>query len=400
MLANLLTYKLVLSGVRGVAMDPAGRAQKMLDLPEIAQIARSVDLLGGLEGSLAPYAVVPDPNRALIEMDSTSTDDFDNRLRLAESAAQQARRDLAYETLRGSLPLSFSRSDEVQRRLRSAITASPASRFSTLMVVISQLEKGDNLACEIAQELRIASQRELGRLFFHSRSHTPEYLDRTTEGVRFTFFNMRGLIKPPAGTDMQDYTPEELLYRPIMSLASWSALQVIYRGDPHERKLFALDEAQEITEGSGVGRTLLYKLSSDSRKNNSAALVVTQNASTVLGNDINNFVGAAFIGRTQDEGAQRDALKLLGKAEGIGYEEILGRLSARSHRDQERSADFREFIYRDGLGGDTGRGGMEKIRVTLKHHPELFSVLDTTADPTKRAGRRVHGLEVHEGGAA
>ena len=208
--------------------------------------------------------------------------------------------------------------------------------------------------------------------------------------ARFTVFNLKGLMKPDPQLDLLDYSPEELLYRPIMALAAWSCLNLIYRGDPHERKFFALDEAQEVTQASGAGRALVYKLSSDSRKNNTASFVVSQNASTILGSDVNNFVGAAFVGRTQDENAQRDALKLLGKPEGIGYEKLLGQLSPRHRRSEEHLA-FREFIYRDGLGGEGGRGGMEKVRITLDHHPALFAALQTTADPAKRVAYLARG---------
>ncbi|MGW5237855.1 ATP-binding protein [Monashia sp. NPDC004114] len=386
MLLGTCSYKFVLSGVRGVAMDPAGRLQKMLKLPELAHISRSVDLLGGAPGSLSPYAVVPEPNRAMVALDAQDEEDFATKLELAENAARSTRRDLAYETLRWCLPLSMGRDPSAQARLRSAITASPDTRYSSPMSVIEQLRRGDQLAQDVANELVAASQRELGRLFFHARTVTPAHLDRAQE-ARFTVFNLKGLVKPDESVALEDYSPEELLYRPIMALAAWSSLQLIYRGDPHERKLFVLDEAQEVTEGSGAGRTLVYKLSSDSRKNNCAALVAMQNASTVLGaNNVNNFVGAALVGRTQDIDAQRDALKLLGKPEGIGYEEILGNLSPRGRRSEERLG-FREFIYRDGLGGEGGRGGMEKIRVSLKHHPELFEALNTTASPEKRATR-------------
>ncbi len=242
MLLGTCSYKFVLSGVRGVAMDPAGRLQKMLKLPELAPISRSVDLLGGAPGSLSPYAVVPEPNRALVALDAQDEDDFATKLELAENAARSTRRDLAYETLRWCLPLSMGRDPSAQARLRSAITASPDTRFSSPMAVVEQLHRGDSLAQDVANELAAASQRELGRLFFHARTGTPAHLDRAQE-ARFTVFNLKGLVKPDESVALEDYSPEELLYRPIMALAAWSSLQLIYRGDPHERKLFVLDEA-------------------------------------------------------------------------------------------------------------------------------------------------------------
>lgn len=397
MLMGLLSYKSALSGVRGVCMDPSGRLQKMLTLPELAPISRSIDLMGGRPGSLSPYGVVPEPNRALVETEATSQEDFEERLALARAAARATRRDLALTTLLGALPLLMARNADIQTRVRAAVTGSPDSVMSSLWGPVGKLESGDSDEQMIARELRAAAERELGRLFFHTPTQSQGDLDRLAgrRAARFTVYNLKGLVKPDPELDLADYSPEELLYRPIMALAAWSCLNLIYRGDPHERKFFALDEAQEVTQASGAGRQLVYKLSSDSRKNNTSSFVVSQNASTILGSDINNFVGAAFVGRTQDESAQRDALKLLGKPEGMGYEKLLGQLSPRHRRSEEHLA-FREFIYRDGLGGEGGRGGMEKIRVTLGHHPELFAALQTTADPTKRVQylSRLKGADV------
>ena len=392
MLMGLLSYKSTLSGVRGVCMDPSGRLQKMLALPELAPISRSVDLMGGRPGSLSPYAVVPEPNRALVEAESTGTEDFAEKLELAQAAARATRRDLALSTLLGCLPLLMARNADVQNKVRAAVTASHDTSRASLWAVVTKLEGGDDDSQDVARELRSAAERELGRLFFTIPTQSQGDMDRLAgiRPARFTVFNLKGLMKPDPQLDLLDYSPEELLYRPIMALAAWSCLNLIYRGDPHERKFFALDEAQEVTQASGAGRALVYKLSSDSRKNNTASFVVSQNASTILGSDVNNFVGAAFVGRTQDENAQRDALKLLGKPEGIGYEKLLGQLSPRHRRSEEHLA-FREFIYRDGLGGEGGRGGMEKVRITLDHHPALFAALQTTADPAKRVAYLARG---------
>lgn len=390
MLMGVIAYKSILSGVRGAAMDPSGRMQNMLRLPELAKITRSVSLLGGRPGSLGPYGVVPDPSRELVRLDCDDPSDeneVNDRFALADAAARAMRRDLAMETLRWCLPYAMGRDERVLRYLRTAIATLPDRRSTSATQIIDYLDKQDAAGKEIARELTIASQRELGRLFFHDGKghYSDEFF--VDEPARFTVFDLKGLLQPTGDIPLEEYTADELLARPIMRLASWTALNLIYRADPHERKLFILDEAHEITEGSGAGRALVHKIATDSRKNNLAAFVATQNASAVLGErSINNFAGAAFVGRTADEQAQKDALKLLGKPEGVGYEERLGNLSRR-----RRSGDalpYREFIYRDGLGGDGGRGGMEKIRVSAMHHPELFAALDSTADPTKRARRR------------
>jgi hypothetical protein len=388
-LMGMLTYKSILSGVRGVAMDPAGRMQKLLSLPEIAPLARSINVLSGHPGSLSPYGVVPEPNKALVRLDPEGNvlgdDEFEMRLALERTAAEQTRRDMAYTTLLACLPISMARNEKIQMQLRAAVMKASALRTSSAAQVVDILRSGGDEDRMISRELEAARDRELGRLFFAAEGQTQADRDRVAgiTPARFTFYNLKGLLTPSREVPDDRWSPDELLARPIMTLAAWSSLNLIYRADPHERKLFVLDEAQEVTESSGgAGRALVYKLSTDSRKNNTASFIGTQNASTVLGTNIDNFVGACFVGRTQSESAQRDALKLLQKPEGAGYEEMLARLSARSRRSDEHLG-YRDFVYRDGLGGDAG-GGMEVIRVTMGHHPELMAALDTTASPGKR----------------
>lgn len=386
-LQQIVLYKAVLSGVCGAAMDPAGRMQKLLRLPELEGITRSVSLLGGAPGSLSAYAVVPEPTPELVRLDCEDPSDeaeFQDKWKLAMTAARSARRDLAFETAKWNLPLAMGRDTHVQRYLRSAISTLRAEPGTSPTELIYYLDSRSDDEQEIARELKSARDRELGRLFFPETGGHDHHAPHADTNARFTVFNLKGLTQPDEEVPLEEYTADELLARPIMRSASWTALNMIYRRDPHERKLFILDEAHEITEGSGAGRALVHKIATDSRKNNAAALVATQNASSVLGQkSINNFAGAAFVGRTADEQAQKDALKLLGKPEGVGYEETLGNLSKRRRKDEK--LPYREFIFRDGLGGDGGRGGMEKIRVTVQHHPELFDIINTTADPTKRA---------------
>lgn len=388
MLMAALSYKHVQAGVCGAAMDPAGRMQKMLNLPAMQGISRSVDLLGGEPGSLNPYAVVPEPRAEYVRLDCSDPSDPDElaeRLERASRNAAAARRDLASYVARWCLPLALNRDDAVQELLRDAVASCRSDARGSLSDVAAWLHsKGGDLGERVSRQLRDAAERELGQLFFpaHGKVRDDDVLD-DYEHIRFTVFNLKGLQQPGQEIPIEDWSADEMLVRPIMTLASWSCLNLIYRRDPHERKLFSLDEAQEVTEGSSAGRAFVYKISTDSRKNNNVAYVSTQNASNVLGErSINNFAGACFVGRTADEDAQRDALKLLGKPEGHGYEALLGNLSRR-RRDGEE-LPYREFIYRDGLGGEGGRGGMERIRVSVKHHPELFEALNTTADPRKR----------------
>lgn len=383
MLLGLLFYKHTQAGAFGVSLDPAGRLQRLLQLPEMRNIGHSVDLLGGLPGSLSPYAVVPEPNIELIRLDADDPSDEDEmreRMRRAETAARQTRRDLAYQTLRWCLPHYVAQDDSAKKIIDHAVrTANEGLVTDSATDVIEMLSQGNESQREIASHLKTAADRELGRLFFHEAGQERD--QQIVSDARATFFNLKGLMQPDANTPVEEWSPEELLARPIMTLASWASVNLIYRRSPNERKMFALDEAHEITGQGGAGRTLVTKIATDSRKNNTAAYLSTQNASAILNQDINNFTGAAFIGRTGDEQAQKAALRLIGKPEGVGYEAMLGNLS-RQRRDGEQLS-YREFIYRDGIGGEGGRGGIEKIRVSLQHHPDLFRALNTTPGKNK-----------------
>lgn len=390
----MMAYKATMAGTRGVIMDPSGRVRKMLQLPEMKGISNNIDLLGGLPGSLSPYAVVPDPHPELVRLECDDPNDdveFKGRWRRAVAAAESARRDLAIDALRYCLPYEMGQNPEVRAEIRKAIAANKADSKRSLNEPMSWMDnKGGPGAKDIVVALKLAQKRELGRLFFHETGQDRGY--HYDSDALLTAFNLRGLVQPKPNTPMEDWSPDELLSRPIMSLASWAALQLIYRRDPNERKLFCLDEAHEITEGSAAGQALVTKVSTDSRKNNTAAFIGTQNASKVLGaNSIANFAGACFVGRTTDEQAQKDALALLGKPENAGYESLLGALSPKQ-RDGS-NLPYREFIYRDGLGGADGRGGMEMVRISLMHHPDLYRSVFTTADGRSAETRAAEAAE-------
>ena len=148
-----------------------------------------------------------------------------------------------------------------------------------------------------------------------------------------TFFSLKGLSQIDESKPKNEWSYDELMSRPVMSLAAWSALRSVYRADFHERKGMFLDEVHEITAVS-TGRTLVQKVATDTRKHDIAALVSTQNAANVIGQNINNFVGAAFVGKTTDEEAQAHNCRLLGLPVGVGYEAEFAKLSRRSRRSE------------------------------------------------------------------
>jgi hypothetical protein len=92
-------------------------------------------------------------------------------------------------------------------------------------------------------------------------------------------------------------------------------------------------------------------------------------------------VNAVFVGRTDDEQAQTEALRLLRVPTGVGYEQMLGTLSPRPRYDDRPDDTPRQFVFAD------GHGGVEKIRIDLEapHLDHVREALDTNPDANRVA---------------
>ncbi|MFI2102910.1 ATP-binding protein [Isoptericola sp. NPDC019693] len=392
--AGGIVYKTGAQGVPWTVLDPSGRLGSLAELPEFRVVATAINLLESEPGALNPYALVPEPQEAWFRDEP----DPEQALALAKSAAKAQRRDLVTDTLRWCLPAEDQDDKAAMSILRDAVARAEALPYSTAHGVLMALQHHDDgeLAARIQRRLREASEREISRLFFASPSggnHGDALSSR-----RMTFFSLKGLAQIDENKPKGEWSYDELMSRPVMSLAAWSALRSVYRADFHERKGMFLDEVHEITAVS-TGRTLVQKVATDTRKHDIAALVSTQNAANVIGQNINNFVGAAFVGKTTDEEAQEHNCRLLGLPTGVGYEAEFSKLSRRSRRSETTGAP-REFIFRDGMGGEDGKGGVEKIRVDYSNHERLTAALNTTADPTKRRALELVDQGSAEEGAA
>jgi hypothetical protein len=388
-LAGGIVYKTCAQGVPWTLMDPSGRLNALAALPEFQGVAHVVNLLESEPGSLNPYAMVAEPVAAWYRGES----DPERSFALAKSAAEAERRDLVFDTLRWCLPPQTAAREDVQSILRDAIHQAEARPHSTIEHVLFRLRQlEDEVAGAVLRRLNEARERELSRLFFATAQQGSR--GENLSDARLTIFNLKGLAAIDERKDVNDWSYSELMSRPLLNLAAWSALRNVYRRDVNERKGIFLDEAHEITKVSS-GSSLVQKVATDTRKHDIAALVSTQNAANVIGQQINNFVGAAFVGKTTDEEAQRENCRLLGLPTGVGYETVFGQLSMRSRRSMTQGTP-REFIFRDGMGGDGGRGGIERIRVDFTNHPALSAALNTTADPTKRRALRTTEDEARE----
>lgn len=392
-LALTMIWKTHLQGVPWSVLDPSSLMGKIANLPGMRGTAKAINLIDSESGILNPYALVGDPR--LEDMRGDTEEQRDAELERELRRAQGQRASLARDVLTGCLPGDKHGSAHTMKVLRTAIQRAPVEAHSTLDGVLEQLAEmsrngpadlGDE-AAEILEALQGARHNELPRLFFADGSSTNDGTSSLSD-ARTTFFGLKGLVAPPEDEDDRlEWTDEQLLYRPILNLAAWACLREVYRRPREERKGLALDEVHEIT-ASGIGKTLVQKSASDSRKHNLAALVMTQNPSGILSvessskGSIGNLIGAAFLGRTEDEEQQRANCALARLPEDPDYAAMFGELSKPTGRGKRESKEKdntpREFIAKD------YHGNVEKIVVDQNHHEEFMHASDSTPTSDRR----------------
>lgn len=378
--SNGIVYKTSCQGVPWTILDPSSLMGKLADLPGMSSFSRAINLLDAENGALNPYALVADPEWSAFADDPATQE---RKYRREVKAAEAQRRSLVRDVLTGCLPGEKHGNKHTIEVLRTAISRADCSMHATIDGVLDALahmakNEDEETALEagkLAETFQTVRDSELPRLFFADGSSTNDG-ETALSKARVTFFGLKGLVAPPEGeSDRTEWSEDQLLYRPILNLASWAALREIYRRPRIERKGLVLDEAHEIT-ASGVGQTLVQKSATDSRKHNLVAMTLTQNASGIMKASIANYIGCAFIGRTQEESEQRGAARLLGLPDDPDYFSMFGSLSRQpssAYRDSGKK-DFtpREFIAKD------YHGNIEKIVVDQNHHPSFVKAADST----------------------
>jgi hypothetical protein len=190
---------------------------------------------------------------------------------------------------------------------------------------------------------------------------------------------------PRPGSPREEWTDGESLAVELLNLASWLTQRTIYEADRNLRKGVALDETHFLSQVP-TGKVLIDRLARDSRKFNVRALFASQLAGDLLRvSGFASLVNAVFVGRTDDEEAQADALRLLRVPTKVGYEEMLGTLSPRPRHDDRPDDTPRQFVFAD------GHGGVEKIRIDLEgpHLEHVREALDTNPDASRVSARGV-----------
>lgn len=385
-LTGLIVYKSLRAGARWTLLDPSGPLAELTRLPELAPFSRHVNLLRAEPGILNPYRVVAEPRK-----EHFADDDEPERAWSRErSLAAATRRRLVLDVLTGLLPYDVARLPHTRivllravREVGGAADRHPGEVIDTLRRHAKDGEAHAGVVADFLDERRELPQAAL--LFPDTTLDDPWHADRE---YRLTVLTLQGMTLPRPGSPREEWTDAEALAVELLNLASWLTQRTIYDADRNLRKGVALDETHFLSQVP-TGKVLIDRLARDSRKFNVRALFASQLAGDLLRvSGFASLVDAVFVGRTDDEEAQAEALRLLRVPTGVGYEPTLGTLSPRQKHDDrghdEQADDTpRQFLFAD------GRGGVEKIRVDLEapHLRHLRAALDTNPDASRIAVR-------------
>jgi AAA domain-containing protein len=378
-LTGLIVYKTLRAGARWTVLDPSGPLADLTRLPELAPFSRHINLLRAEPGILNPYRVVAEPRADHF----ADEDEPDRAWRRERSLAAATRRRLVLDVLTGLLPFDVARMPHTRivllravREVGGAPDRHPGQVIDTLRRHARDGEEHAGVVADFLEERRELPQAAL--LFPDTSRDDPWQADRD---YRLTVLTMQGMTLPRPGSPREEWTDAESLAVELLNLASWLTQRTIYDADRNLRKGVALDETHFLSQVP-TGKVLIDRLARDSRKFNVRALFASQLAGDLLRvSGFASLVNAVFVGRTDDEQAQSEALRLLRVPTGVGYEQMLGTLSPRPRHDDRPDDTPRQFVFAD------GHGGVEKIRIDLEapHLEHVREALDTNPDASRIA---------------
>ncbi len=382
-LTGLIVYKTLRSGARWTVLDPSGPLSELTRLPELAPFSRHINLLRADPGILNPYRVVAEPRPDHF----ADEEDPERAWRRERSLAAATRRRLALDVLTGLLPYDIAKLPHTRivllravREVGGAVDRHPGLVIDALRRHARDGEEHAGVVADFLDERRELPQAAL--LFPDTTRDDPWEADRD---FRLTVLTMQGMTLPRPGSPRDEWTDGESLAVELLNLASWLTQRTIYEADRNQRKGVALDETHFLSQVP-TGKVLIDRLARDSRKFNVRALFASQLAGDLLRvSGFASLVNAVFVGRTDDEEAQTEALRLLKVPTGVGYEQMLGTLSPRPRHDDRPDDTPRQFVFAD------GHGGVEKIRIDLEapHLEHVRAALDTNPDASRISVRGV-----------
>ncbi|WP_250549596.1 ATP-binding protein [Pseudonocardia sp. H11422] len=382
-LTGLIVYKTLRAGAQWTVLDPSGPLAELTRLPELAPFSRHINLLRADPGILNPYRVVAEPRPEHF----ADEEDPERAWRRERSLAAATRRRLVLDVLTGLLPYDVSRLPHTRivllravREVGGAADRHPGQVIDALRRHAREGEEHSGVVADFLEERRELPQAAL--LFPDASRDDPWQADRD---YRLTVLTMQGMTLPRPGSPREEWTDGESLAVELLNLASWLTQRTIYEADRNLRKGVALDETHFLSQVP-TGKVLIDRLARDSRKFNVRALFASQLAGDLLRvSGFASLVNAVFVGRTDDEEAQGEALRLLRVPTGVGYEQMLGTLSPRPRHDDRPDDTPRQFVFAD------GHGGVEKIRIDLEapHLEHVREALDTNPDASRVSARGV-----------
>ncbi len=318
-LALLLILQLALRGVTVAVIDPKGDAESLVRLlAHRGRRARVLPLGSAAAGLLDPFSFGDD---------------------LAE------RRTMAAETLRLLLP---GMSEERESAMIQAVGAVSAADRPSLGKVVEHLEAAaDPASKNLGAVLRSMSEMRLARLCF-----SPSGGDQIDAEGWTTVFTLGGLTLPESGLKRDDYSYEQRLSVALLYLVSQFARRLLNDMDRRIPKAIVLDEAWAVTS-TPQGAKLIPEVSRMGRSRNTALILVSQNASDLLNEQVTNCISAVFAFRSTE------------RAEVASVMSLLGVDLSDEHAAALRSLGNGECIFRD-LDGRAGRIMVDLISDELR----------------------------------
>jgi AAA-like domain len=195
--------------------------------------------------------------------------------------------------------------------------------------------------------LRSMSEMRLARLCF-----APSGGDRIDAEGWTTVFTLGGLTLPESGLKRDDYSYEQRLSVALLYLVSQFARRLLNDMDRRIPKAIVLDEAWAVTS-TPQGAKLIPEVSRMGRSRNTALILVSQNASDLLNEQVTNCISAVFAFRSTE------------RAEVASVMSLLGVEPSDEHSAALRSLGNAECIFRD-LDGRAGRMIVDLISDDLR----------------------------------
>ncbi|MGF1646829.1 MAG: ATP-binding protein [Kineosporiaceae bacterium] len=391
-----LAYDSALRGISTTVFDPSGPLARLTRIPEIAPVSRHIDLLRAPAGTLSPYTAIPEPRREHLVDDERLAglggEEYERMLDEvvadARHLAARRRMQLATDTLRLLLPPELRRTREAGLIVRGAVRAVGGAHTASLGSVLDVIAADDrDRDHEILDVLRDLSEYPAARLFFDpgymADRARPDPGDAHGNGgapalqvpdPTLLVFTLGGLTLPDTDADETNWTEDERISVPLLSLAATYASRRIYARRMGERKVVVIDEAHALRR-TPAGRALVERFARDSRKWNTRVLAASQKPSDLLSLEAGGLIDECVIGGIDDPQEALGALRLARIPTDLGYERAVATLALGGARPQAGTGrtGARDFIFRD------ADGYTERIRWDLGHLSHVLKALDTTA---------------------